>query len=130
MFFSTGALGSRSLKDIIFDNCQFQPTSAGDGNLQAIEFWGCEFERIEISRTDAFSGCTFTGSSVDSLVVFGDDELLFDPDVIALELKKAGAALSDDVKVVAEEPVVSDTRLRVFERFLRDFCEVRTLTKS
>jgi hypothetical protein len=120
MFFSTGALAGRALTAVAFARSQFQPTSTEMSTLRDVEFERCDFERIEISDATGLSGCTFTDCNIESLIAPGNDDLLFDPAVIAQELKNAGATLPVDEKI-ADEPVRSDVRLKVFERFLRAF---------
>lgn len=120
MFFSPDALAGRVLVNTAFTACQFQPTSTAMSSLRDVEFSRCNFERIEITDALTLSGCTFTECNIECLVAPGDDDLIFDPLVIAHQLQLAGAKLSEGA-AIPDEPAVSDLRLKVFERFLRAF---------
>lgn len=121
MYFSAGALSGRTLRNLCFENCQFQPTSIEKSSLRDVEFRNCEFERLEIDRDNTLSQCVLVDCAVQSLIVHPDEEHYFDPAVIVRELRRSGATVSD--ASVAPDTGIreSDDRVRMTERFLRSF---------
>lgn len=120
LFVSANGLHGRSLKHVRLESCQFQPTATNMSSFGDVEFIGCEFERIEIQGVSDLVGCTFEGCRFDSLVIPPDEELAFDPAVIAKELVRAGAHIVDGHLIAARQSE-PDERFKLLERFLRGF---------
>ena len=121
MYFSAGALSGRTLRKLRFENCQFQPTSIEQSAFHDIEFHNCEFERLEIDSERSLSQTVFSECEIRSLIVHPDEEHLFDPVLIAGEMRGAGAVISDTALAPTIETHERDDRVQMTERFLRAY---------
>ena len=121
MYFSAGALSGRTLRNLRFLACQFQPTSIEQTSFHGVAFSDCEFERLEIDRDRSLSECTFANCDIQSLIVHPDEEHFFNPMVIAGEMRKVGATIPDSTPAAKIETHEPDDRVRMTERFLRSF---------
>jgi hypothetical protein len=119
MYFSVNSLSGRTIANITFEQCHFQPTSNSASHLQGVRFHECEFERIEIAAS--LHGSHFHACRIDSVVIEATDERLFDPLTILNRLRKAGATIADLEGRESPELVDPDPRLVLLDRFLRYF---------
>lgn len=123
LYVSANALAERSISNIKFQNCHFQPTLLMGEGLQNVIFSDCEFERIEANSETKLSGCTFIRCRVDALLLVPQEDHVFDPVVIVKRL----AAL-DATTDIAQMPLIEskepDHKTRMMERFLRMFLRV------
>jgi hypothetical protein len=122
MFFPVDALAGKHLKNVVFDQCNFQPTSTSMSSLANIRFINCEFERIELNfdNNEVFENSVFSDCKIESMVS-QDDDYSFDPTQIVAWLMSAGAQVSDSTYLVVNHPIAKDERLKILERFLRVF---------
>lgn len=122
VFFPTGALGGRIIKQTRFENCHFQPTHVTNSVFEGVVFVDCEFERLEVDlhQSGLLSGFSFVDCRIDSLVTKVEEEQIYDPILILETLRALGATLGD-VATLLPMPQVIDDRLKLLERFLRVF---------
>jgi hypothetical protein len=123
MYFSEGIFAGRSLRNVSFVKCLFQPTALGMRSLADISFTECEFERIELQKGASLKGCTFTTCKIDSVLWTHSDEHIFDPSGIVAGLVAAGAVVVEEESQQSSllAPVSNDPRFDLFERFLKSF---------
>ncbi len=120
MFFPASILAGRTLRNIEFCECHFQPTLINNSSFDTVKFIKCEFERLEIDSRDKSLGCGFIDCKVDSLVIQPDEEYVYDPSLIETLLKNIGATIGKiemDVSSIKE----ADERTKIVERVLRSF---------
>jgi hypothetical protein len=121
MFFSVESLSGRTLKNIQFDRCHFQPTSTRMSEFNLVIFSECEFERLETYKPSGLRGSTFDECRIDSLIV-GEDEHTFNPVVMNSWLTSAGAGIgSEPAVMITQELFPADERFKVLEKFLKFF---------
>lgn len=120
MFFPSSALGGRTLRNVEFDECHFQPTQISNSSLDKITFTSCEFERLEIDNRDTSIGCRFVECKVDSLVIQPEEEYVYDPNLIEKYLEQFGVRVGEN-NSSSSTNFEADERLKIIERVLRSF---------
>jgi hypothetical protein len=121
MFFSIESLSGRTLRNVVFESCHFQPTSSRMSEFSGVVFRECEFERLETFKPSGLRGCTFDECRIDSLII-GEDEHTFNPIVIKSWLVSAGASIgSETAEMVTQELFPADERFKILEKFLKFF---------
>ncbi|MDP3859825.1 MAG: hypothetical protein Q8Q73_18855 [Stagnimonas sp.] len=118
------ALASRSLQNVTFEDCYFQPTSTIGSTLQNCTFVRCEFERLEIGSEIQLA--TMVGCQVPNLVLLQQDRQLFNPTEIAKSLQDVGFVIREEhQQSLALTSVVSDgddsDDVELVQRVLRVF---------
>ena len=121
MYFGLNSLSGRSLHDVTFDRCHFQPFELGSAILSDVVFSASEFERIDIRSPEAATGCKFVDCRIDSLLVLPDEEYFFDPIQINEKLKYFKADLFDSRAHSTDATVSHDDRMKLLNRFFRIF---------
>ena len=121
MFFSSGALAGRRLRQIQFEGCHFQPTATSKSEFSEVKFIRCEFERLQTETDNGLLGCSFKNSKIESLVLAPQDEHTFNPMLINAWLQRSGAQTEDNQSALGVENISCDDRIKLFERFLRVF---------
>ena len=121
MFFSQGSLASRSISNVLFLKCQFQPTSLVESVFDKVEFRDCEFERLELASGLELQGSAFIHCKVDSLVLSHEEDQIFSPALIQKGLRATGARVEDAELPQPTAIQNDDERAKIFSRFLRVF---------
>jgi hypothetical protein len=122
MQFPAGILSGRSLSEVVFERCGFQPTDIAKGTLQNITFRDCTFERLEIVDSLTLGGCLFENCRIDLLSNLSADEYSYDPFEIVAWLSKVGArVISVAQQGAGVTAITEDRRIKLLERFLRIF---------
>ncbi len=120
MFFPSSVLSGRTLRNVTFCDCHFQPTQFSNSSFLNVLFSGCEFERIEVESGIRTLDCRFVECRVDSLVLQPDEECLYDPSLIQAYLAQLGAKIGEIDPEVLQD-FEADERLKIFEKILRSF---------
>lgn len=122
LFFPVDALKGRSLKNLKFSRCHFQPTSLAGTNFDNIEFEDVTFERLEFNIEDKpFISCKFSECQISSIVLPNSDEHSFDPDQIDFWILGAGAIKSGETTITESTSSQIDERFKILEKLLRIF---------
>lgn len=122
MYFSADELAEKNIQNATFEDCQFQPTSVRNSNFVEVFFKRCEFERLDIDVSlSSLQGVKMEECRVSSVLVYPQEEHVFDPNRIDDLLRKAGAQVAASNASGPTSETVDDERMRVLNRFLRMF---------
>jgi hypothetical protein len=134
MLLPADSLEGKSLKNVLFKDCNIEHTSLFKATLREVEFSACSIERFDIpieSKGTAFHNVRFDDQSLPASITFRretDFETIvdekYDPDGVKEALKNLGCVVpAEQLSVTFEEQVEEDedltTALRAFRAFQR-----------
>lgn len=124
MAFPQDGLAGRALNAIQFTSCYFGSTAIS-GSLKDVIFDNCEFEHIEVADDFFFGGVTFLDTQVHGLTVIRGEEAVdfYDPATIDTYLSRAKASLSRGAQtlLISEQLPADDERIKVVRKLLLIF---------
>jgi len=120
MMFPSDALSGRTLHNISFEGCYFQPTTLIDTELVNCDFTDCQFDRLEVSDQKSIRS-TLLRCEIGSVYRSDRDDQLYDPNTIDKALQENGFAVKDNRS--GDQPLLQlvDPEIEVLERMLRVF---------
>jgi hypothetical protein len=122
--FPLDSLSGRTLNNVEFSSCRFEPTSVSGSKFADVMFRSCEFERFDTEPEDSFAGVTFFDCRISSLRIEAGESarVMYGPNEIFSELAGLRAILTiSDGPQAAVSVGQPDDRIDAVEKFLRIF---------